>query len=288
MKYEAIYTLSSTFSVRKMCKALELKERSYYQWIITKDKNKEKEENKRQLVSKIKEIFEDNKKIYGYRKMQQALEKENIILSIYSVRKLMRENGLYSIIQKKYRPYSRTKGNGRFFDNILNQDFKANRINQLWAGDITYIKTNLGFAYLAVVIDLYNKEIIGYHISKQINCELTNRALSNAISNANGQTRGIIFHSDRGSQYRSKSFQDMLNKYGIIGSMSKPGCPYDNACTESFYSLAKKECIYRKQYDTIEEVKQDMFAYIELFYNRKRMHSSLGYMSPVEYRLSFA
>jgi len=138
--------------------------------------------------------------------------------------------------------------------------------------------------YLAVVIDLYNREIIGYSLSKSIDSELVKRALSNAIVNQRPDYGKTIFHSDRGIQYSSKSYQRMLNDNGIIGSMSKGGCPYDNACVESFFSTAKRECIYRKEYDTMEEVKRDLFDYIELFHNRKRMHRTLGYRSPVEYR----
>ena len=154
----------------------------------------------------------------------------------------------------------------------------------MWAGDITYIKTSIGWVYLSVVLDLYNREVIGYSTSKNIDTELVKRSLGNAILR-NGTKEGLIFHSDRGSQYASKGFQEMLDKHGIKGSMSRPACPYDNSCVESFFATLKKEQIYKKKYDTMEEVRRDMFEYIELFYNRKRMHSHLGYMSPVEYRL---
>ena len=157
-------------------------------------------------------------------------------------------------------------------------------MNKVWAGDITYIATNLGWVYLAVVLDLKNKEAIGYEISKNIDSELSMSALGNAIA-LRGKHKDLIFHSDRGSQYSSKKYKAMLEKNGIVGSMSAPGCPYDNSCMESFFAILKKELIYRKKYATIDDVKTDVFRYIELFYNRKRLHSSLGYMSPVEYRL---
>jgi putative transposase len=140
--------------------------------------------------------------------------------------------------------------------------------------------------YLAIVLDLFNKEVIGYSISKEIDAELVKRALSNALVTTRGRGEGTIFHSDRGIQYSSKSFQEMLRRYGITGSMNRPGCPYDNACAESFFSTAKRECLYRKEYATINDVKLDLFDYIELFYNRKRMHRSLGYRSPVDFRLA--
>jgi len=145
----------------------------------------------------------------------------------------------------------------------------------------------IGFVYLAVIIDLYDREIVGYSISKDINTELVTAALGNAIVRT-GLKKGsrLIFHSDRGTQYSSNSYQTKLGEYGITGSMSRPACPYDNACSESFFSSAKRECIYRTEYAGLEEVKRDLFKYIELFYNRNRIHATLGYMSPVEYRLS--
>ena len=140
-------------------------------------------------------------------------------------------------------------------------------------------------SYLAAVLDLNNKEVIGSEIIKNIDSELSVNALGNAIA-LRGKHKGLIFHSDRGSQYSSKKYKAMLNENGITGSMSAPGCPYDNSCVESFFASLKKELTYRRKYDTIEEVKTDVFMYIELFYNRKRLHSSLGYMSPVDYRLT--
>ena len=154
----------------------------------------------------------------------------------------------------------------------------------MWVGDITYLRTSLGWVYIAAVMELYNREIIGYAVSRKIDTELVLEALKNAIGRS-GKKKGLIFHSDCGSQYSSKRYQRELEAEGIIGNMSKSGCPYDNSCMESFFASMKKECTNRKEYATMESVKQDMFRYIEMFYNRKRLHSSLGYMSPVAYRL---
>lgn len=133
-----------------------------------------------------------------------------------------------------------------------------------------------------MVMDLFNREIIGYEVSKQINAELAKAALGNAIGKR-GCSEGLIFHSDRGAQYASKGYQELLEKNEITGSMSRPGCPYDNSCVESFFASLKKGKIYRRRYDTMEEIKTDIFRYIEIFYNRKRRHSTLEYMTPVEY-----
>ncbi len=182
----------------------------------------------------------------------------------------------------KYKPPRNGKADGRYYIDKVQQKFEVKEKNQIWAGDITYIKTAIGWVYLASVIDLFNREVIGYAVSKQINTELVKQALGNAIGRR-GVKEGLIFHSDRGSQYASKSYQSMLEENGITGSMSRPGCPYDNACVESFFASLKKEKIYRRKYDTMEEVRRDVFWYIEVFYNRKRRHSTLQYMTPIEY-----
>jgi len=167
----------------------------------------------------------------------------------------MRENGMYPETRTKYKPMHNGKVNGRYYRNLLQQNFRTEKKNQVWVGDITYIKTNMGWVYLATVMELYNREIIGYSISKKIDTELVKAALGNAIR--------------------------------IKESMSRPGCPYDNSCKESFFATLKKERIYRREYDTMKDVERDLFRYIELFYNRKRLHSVLGYMSPVAYRLKY-
>lgn len=286
MKYESIHTYGSEFTVRRICRALELKPCGYYQWLRRRVKREEYRQQERSLSLVVRKVFEDNKQTYGYRKMQLAMEKEGYVLSTYKLRKIMRQNGLYPISLRKYRPAHNGKANGRFFENKLKQNFFTEEADRVWAGDITYIKTNQGFMYLAAVMDLFNREIIGYSISKNIDSELTKNALGNALARTDRRNGKVTFHSDRGSQYASNSFQQMLKKYAMEGSMSRPGCPYDNACLESFFSTAKKERIYRKEYGTLEEVKSDLFEYIELFYNRKRMHSHLGYMSPVEFRMA--
>jgi transposase InsO family protein len=214
-------------------------------------------------------------------------EEMGIAISEYMTRKIMKENGFLPLVAKKYRPSHNGKSNGKYYPDLVNQNFTEESQNKVWVGDITYIKTRIGFAYLAVVIDLYNREVVGYAISKTANAELVKLALGNAIARAGGSVEGLIFHSDRGTQYSSKSFRKMLKEYGVISSMSRPACPYDNACSECFFSTAKRECIYRTEYLNIEEVKRDLFEYIELFYNRRRIHASLGYLSPAPFRLSY-
>ena len=287
MKCEAIYMHSSEFSVRKMCRVLELCESSYYQWLRGERKRRQRVKEEQELIVKVKEVFEENKCVYGCRKMRIALEKKGILLSEWKVRRIMRENGMYPVSMKKYKPGKKSKSDGKYYDNLLSQNFSCDHMNEKWVGDITYIKTCLGWVYLAVVMDLYNREIIGYAVSKHIDSELTKRALDNAVMKM-GKPQGVIFHTDRGSQYSSKAYQKELNKYGIKGSMSKAGYPYDNSAMESFFASMKKEYFSRREYATMEAVEDHVFYYIEMFYNRKRLHSTLGYMSPVAYRLKNA
>ena len=283
MKYEAIDEYRRQFSVRKMCSALGVKESNYYRWRGIQERQQENCWQEKLLVMKIEEVFSENRRTYGYRKMQRALAKSGIEISVYRVRKMMRENGFYPETCTKYKPYHNGEQSGQFSPNLLKQNFRTENPDKVWVGDITYIKTTLGWVYLAAVIDLYNREVIGYAVGKQIDTELVKRALGNAIKGRENLS-GLLFHSDRGCQYSGQGYRQMLEQNGIISSMSRPGCPYDNSCMESFFATLKKECIYRKRYATMEEVRRDIFSYVELFYNRKRMHSFLGYLSPVAYR----
>lgn len=286
MKYEAISKLIKEFSVVKMCRALGVKPQNYYRWIQQERKNKEKHVKQLSIINRVEEIFNDSDQTYGYRAIKKEIEEKGIYLSEYKIRKIMRANGFYPQTSKKYKPIHNGKTDGKYYDNRLKQKFKTNKPNQAWAGDITYIRTSIGWVYLAVVIDLFNREVIGYGVSKKINGELVKQALANAIARR-GTEKDLIFHSDRGCQYASKTYQQMLKDNGISESMSRPGCPYDNACSESFFATLKKERIYRKSYVGLEDFKRDMFRYIEIFYNRKRRHSYLGYVSPVKYLMRY-
>ena len=287
MKYEAIKANSTQFDVKKMCEVLEVNRRNYYKCVKRNEKKKLNDQKELEEIKMIEKIHKESDKIYGYRNITIEMRKRGIEIGEYRVRRLMRENGIYAEIAVKYKPQRNGKRDGRYYENEVKQNFKVDKINKVWAGDITYIKTSVGWVYLAIVMDLYNREIIGYEIGEKIDAELVQRALGNAIGRR-GMSKDLIFHSDRGSQYASKKYQTMLEENEIKGSMSRGGCPYDNSCVESFFASLKKEKIYRRKYDTIEDVKKDVFWYIEIFYNRKRRHSTLGYKTPVEYRNMYA
>jgi len=285
MKYEAIESLRGQHSVAKMARALKIKDSAYYQWRKRQAANIAKQKAEKELIAKLREVFDENRQVYGYRKMQEELVEQGIEISLYRTRKIMRENGLFPVVGHKWRPARSTKASGRFLDNLLNQNFKVDAPNKVWAGDITCIKTSLGWVHMAVVLDLCTKEVLGYKISRRASTELVKQALADAlISSGRDHTQGLIFHSDRGTQYASKSFQSMCRAHNITPSMSAVGNPFDNAVVESFFSSAKREEIYRRNYSGIDEVRHYLFDYIELFYNRKRKQAHLGYKSPKAYR----
>ena len=282
MKYEAIRCNNTRFDVKKMCEVLGVKRGSYYRWLKGQKNREQRAKDEKQEIEKIEEIFEMSDRIWGYRNITKELKSRGVEISEYRVRRLMKENGFYPELAVKFKPQKNGKSDGRYCENKVKQEFSIKEKNKVWAGDITYIKTSVGWVYLSVVIDLFNREVIGYELGKKMDTQLVKNALGNAIGKR-GIGEGLIFHSDRGCQYASNGYQDMLRENKIEGSMSKPGCPYDNSCVESFFASLKKEKIYRRKYDTIEEVKRDVFWYIEIFYNRKRRHSTLQYMTPVEY-----
>lgn len=280
MKYEFMDNHRSEFAVKRMCKALSVYESGYYRWKNRKKTSRETEDER--LVLVIREVHEASKKTYGAGRVRVALEEKGIISSIGRIRRLMRENGIYSITRYKHRPYPKEKVETRYTDNVINREFQVGKPDKAWCGDITYIRTETGWVYLAAVIDLFNREVVGYSISKKPNTELTKRAMANALSNRKPE-EGLIFHCDRGCQYSSKGYLEYLETYGIISSMSRKGNPYDNACMESFFATLKKEWVYHRRYRDMEQLDNSLFEYIELFYNRKRLHSSIANRTPKEY-----
>jgi len=277
--------LDSRFSVRRMCRVLGVSEKQYYQWRIQEEQRNGRRLEERELVQWVEKAFHASDDAYGCRKITRELRNEGIAVSEWKVRRIMREHGLYSVTQRKYRPFRHHQETNPYKEDLVRQQFRPEGPNVVWAGDITYIKTRIGWVYLAIVMDLYNREVIGYAASQRIDTELVKRALGEAVGRY-PDTQGTIFHSDRGTQYASSGYQNTLTSYKMLGSMSRGGCPYDNSCVESFFAQLKKERIYRRKYQDLSEVNADLFDYIELFYNRKRIHSTLNYQTPIGYRFS--
>lgn len=268
-----------------MCQVIGVTRSGYYAWKIRQNGEKKKQE--KELVEKIKEIFERSRKTYGSRKISKELRRQGEKVNRKKVQRIMQEEKLVPITVKKYKATTNSRHNFPVAENLI-KDMKIERLNQVWVTDITYINTEEGWLYLATVEDILSKEIIGYAMSDRINTDLTVAALQEAVRKHKPE-KGVIHHSDRGVQYANYRYQEELEKNGMICSMSRKGNPYDNACMESFNSILKKELIYpKKRYKTRKEAKLEIFEYIEVFYNKDRIHSSIGYLTPYEYRLKMA
>ncbi|WP_242847898.1 IS3 family transposase [Inediibacterium massiliense] len=272
-----INTNQQKYTVKLICKVLKFSRSTYYKALFRVPSNRQLESQN--LKTKIKAIYLESKKRYGAPKIQKILEVKGHYASLKRVQRFMASMNLYSIVVKKYRHHS-SKVDILERENILNQDFKSSTINQKWCTDITYIHTiKDGWTYLASVMDIYSKKIIGYAYDKSMTAELAVKAVKNACLNVKN-TEGILLHSDLGTQYTSQLFKDYLSEKGIIHSFSRKGNPYDNACIESFHSVLKKEEIHHHKYYDFKMASRAVFEYIESWYNRKRIHSSIGYMTP--------
>jgi putative transposase len=264
------------FPIERMAKVFGVTRDSYYKWIYRNDSKRKIED--RMLTDRIKQIFYLHKKRYGSTRIQRQLKKEGFICSRRRVAKLMKLNNLISIRKKKYKPNS--KHNNPISPNLLNQNFNVNEPDKIWVSDITYIRTFEGWVYLTTVIDLFNREVIGFSISNNLKTKNTVIKAFDSVIRKRTPKSGLIFHSDQGSQYTDRAFRKRLNRYGITQSMSDRGNCYDNAVAESFFKTLKSELteeigIYR----TKQEARISLLDYIELYYNTKRIHSTLDFVA---------
>lgn len=261
-----------------MCRVLEIPRSSYYKRQNNK-LSKRNLENKKIKVE-IRRIFVESKQRYGSPRITEELKRKGINCNRKRVARIMREEGLRSKMFRRYKITTKSDHNKRKDKNILNGKFESTRVNQIWSGDITYIRTAEGWLYLAAVMDIHTRKIVGWQTDSRITSKLVEEALSKALM-VNESPE--IFHSDQGVQYASESFRKVLRDNKIKQSMSRRGNCYDNAITESFFHTLKTELIKQNKYKTRLEARLSLFEYIEIFYNRKRLHSSLGYLTPVEY-----
>ncbi len=263
-----------------MCRVLEVNRSGYYK----RKRNglgKRSKENKI-ILERIKEIHSESQERYGSPRITAELKREGLECNKKRIARLMNKNGIAARIFRKYRSTTNSEHHKERSENILSREFDREKANEVWTSDITYIRTEEGWLYLAAVLDIYSRKVIGWELDKRLNTELVEQALQNALTDRKVES-GIIFHSDQGIQYASESFRKLLRENGFIQSMSRRGNCYDNAITESFFHTLKTELTSRKRYKTREEARRSIFEYIEIFYNRKRLHSAIGYCSPVEY-----
>jgi len=236
----------------------------------------------------IKQEFEASKKRYGCVRIAKSLQSKGYIISPSRVSKLMKINGWQSITKKQFKITTDSNHKKPICKNILNRDFKMTRLNQAWVSDITYIKTNTGWLYLTTVIDLYDRQVIGWALSTTMHTNKTILPAWKMAVNKRTINGPLIFHSDRGIQYASKEFRNLLKTNPLITqSMSRKGNCWDNAVAESFFKTLKTEMIYHYKFKNQSEAKTSIFEYIEIWYNRKRLHSSLNYKTPYQMEIEF-
>ena len=262
-----------------MCKCLGIHHSIYY-YHVKHTTNSYKESN-RELDIEIKRIFEESKLRYGSPKITKVLNEQGIKVSQKRVARRMKELGLRSIVVKKFNHSGKSKiDETKEYPNSLEQDFYAEKPSQKWVGDITYIYTiETGWTYLAIVMDLFDSKVVGWSYGLSMTDELVIDAFNKALINRGLEKNGI-FHSDRGSQYTSNDYEELLATLSIKHSYSKKGYPYDNTSMESFNAILKKEEVNINTYQTFEEAKLVIFEFIEGWYNNKRIHSTLGYITP--------
>ena len=263
-----------------MCEVLQVSRSGYYAW-LKRPESQRSRENK-QLVKQIEDIHEQSRQTYGSPRVHDKLKDQGVCCSKNRVARLMQQHGI--AVEKK-RKFVRTTDSNHSLavaPNRLDQCFEADRPDAVWTADITYIWTKQGWLYLAIVLDLFSRRIVGWSMAPTLERTLVVDALLMAIT-ARNPGQGLIHHSDRGSQYASYDYQKALQQKGIEGSMSRRGNCYDNAPTESWFATLKRELVYRTNYTTHAEARQDIFEYIEVWYNRQRKHSAIGYKSPVAY-----
>lgn len=268
-----------------MCDVLDVSRSGYYVW---RDRKPSQQEERRGRIKKrISHHFYDTDKRYGAPKITIMLHAEGFRVTDRTVGLYMRELGLRSCVARKFRVQTTDSNHDQpIAPNILNQQFNTDKPNKVWVADITYIPCKEGRLYLASVLDLCTREIVGWRLQDRMTTDLVLGALKDAHA-AKRPAAGLLHHSDRGSQYASEDYRKQLQEYKMIASMSRKGNCYDNACIESFHSILKKELIYCKRFKTKQQAYDEIYKYIEFFYNRKRIHSALGYLSPVRFAARF-
>lgn len=267
-----------------MCKALNLKRGAYYSWTKREQSNRKREDDI--LSIEIKRVHQESGCTYGVRRIKAQLDKDGIRCGKNRISRLMKENNVESRLKRKFKATTYSDHNFKVAPNLLEQKFTIDEPNKVYVGDITYMGTDEGWLYLATIMDLFNREIVGWSIDSTMTRKLVIDAFNTAINKENPE-QGLIFHSDRGVQYASYDYQDLIRENGFIQSMSAKGCCYDNACAESFFSSLKKDRIYGRKFKTRLEAKSIIVEYIELFYNSRRLHSKLSYNSPREYKRNY-
>ena len=284
MKYAWVKDNSDSFPVVAMCRAFQISKSGYYRWL--KAEPGVRTQRSLRIRASVKQVYEESNQIYGSYKIADQLGKDDRLEAACrnTVATAMREMGLKSRVSKKFTPITTVSDPSKVpAPNILDQIFTADAPNQKWVTDITYLPTESGWVYLAVVLDLFSRKVVGWSISESLATQLVSTTLRNAIEARKPDTKSLLHHSDRGSQYASDDYQKTLRTLNITCSMSRTGCCYDNAVMERFFWSLKHEWTKFEHFADINQARRSVFQYIETFYNSKRIHQTLGYKTPDEF-----
>lgn len=264
---------------------MEVTPQGFYEWL--KKPVEPIDESEQFFVERIKAIYDESRKNYGSPRIHRELREEGLLINHKKVERLMKKHGIQAKRKKKFKATTNSKHNKTISENLLNRQFQVDKPNLAWVSDITYVWTDEGWLYLCTFIDLYSRMVVGWSMNSRMTTALVLDAFEMAKKNRHGQAAKMI-HSDRGTQYASDAFRDVLEKNKCEQSMSRKGDCWDNSVAESFFSTLKLELIYHVRFRTRQEAKSMIFNYIEVFYNRKRMHSTLYYQSPLQFEISTA
>jgi putative transposase len=271
------------YTVTKMAETLDISRSRYYAWLHSKPSLHELRDQ--ELLISIQKFHEDSRQIYGSPRIKRDMRNAGIKCSKKRIERIMKENGINGRQKRRFKVTTDSKHDYPISLNLLNRQFVVEKPNTYWVSDITYIRTMEGWLYLCVIIDLFSRMVVGWSMADHMRAEMVINALDMAVSHRN-PSAGLIFHSDRGIQYACEDFRYELDRHEMIQSMSRKGNCWDNACAETFFASLKAEEVYRRKYGTRYESRFYIFEYIAVFYNRKRTHSFLDYLSPEEYELS--
>jgi putative transposase len=280
LRCQYISSVKKAYPISVMCEAMKVSRSVYYKWENRSEAERWKE--RKRLIPMVKEIHNQSRGSYGTRRISEELKSRGIPCGRDKARTLMKLSEVSARQSKKFKVTTDSKHNFPIAPNHLDRNFEVGKPNRAWVSDITYVWTQEGWLYLTVIIDLYSRLVIGWSINNRIDKGLVMDALRMAIWRRRPETN-LIFHTDRGSQYCSDEFQEMLKKNRMISSMSRKGNCWDNAVSESFFGSLKTERLYGSPYQTREETRRELVDYIEMFYNSRRLHSYLGYLSPKEF-----
>lgn len=265
-------------SHRRICKVLDYPRSSFYEAAFETSRSADD----REIADEIETIFHLNLKCYGYRRISSELDDRGIECSPARVRKLMKQGGLIALQPRRFKPVTSDGKADAPAPNLLKEQPLPENPNAVWTGDITYIKTARGWVYLAVVIDLFSRRVVGWALADHMRASLVSQAMNNALELRRPSSE-LIFHSDRGSQYGSAEFRAILSRASIIQSMSAKANPYDNAWTESFMGTLKLEHVHQTRYENESAARTEIFKYIDGYYNTRRKHSAIEYRSPNQF-----